>query len=80
MSTNVSIGGTSARASPATPKKRKNSSDEDGTPSRKKATPKGRSKKAVEMPPTNLGGGGDDLPEDMEEFIKHEQEWENDFA
>jgi hypothetical protein len=80
MSTNVSTGGTSARAFPSTPKKRKNASDEDGTPSRKKATPKGRFKKAVEMPTNDLGGSGEDLPEDMEEFIKHEQEWDNTFV
>ncbi|KAH7076801.1 hypothetical protein BKA63DRAFT_290506 [Paraphoma chrysanthemicola] len=73
-------GGTSASTSPATPKKRKNASDEDGTPSKKKATAKSRPKKTADLPTNDLGNNDDDLAQDMEEFIKHEQEWENAYA
>lgn len=74
-------------SSPVTPKKRKSPdvSDEDDTPSTKKrAMPKPRGKKAVpvqvdeeeqiDMP------CGDDVPEDAADFIKIEQDWENEFV
>ncbi|KAF2831672.1 hypothetical protein CC86DRAFT_402182 [Ophiobolus disseminans] len=80
-------GGTSPLAKAAsTPKKRKNATDDDeeGTPSKKKATPKARGKKAPAAAaegPTNDLGFGSELPEDMEEFIKNEQQkWESGFA
>ena len=79
MSTNVHAGGMSATAAPVTPKKRKNASDEDSTLSRS-ATSKSRSKKTADMPSSDLGGNGDDLPQEMDEFIKHKQEWENEYA
>jgi hypothetical protein len=47
-------------ASPATPKKRKNGSDGDTTPAKKRATPKKKRAKT----PSDSG----DLPQDMEEF------------
>ncbi|KAH7086998.1 hypothetical protein FB567DRAFT_56763 [Paraphoma chrysanthemicola] len=73
-------GGTSATNSPATPKKRKNTSDEDGTPSKKKATAKSRPKKTADEPTNDLGDNDGDMPHDMDEFIKYEQEWDNAYA
>jgi hypothetical protein len=68
-------GGNSSPAAPkATPKKRKAGTEDDKeTPSKKKATPKGRAKKGASQGPTNdLGGGdSDDLPSDMDEFSKY---------
>jgi hypothetical protein len=72
-------------ASPATPKKRKAANADDDTPSKKKATPKGRGKKSS---PSAKGGtadstsdGFDDsLPQDTDEFIKTEQDWAGSYA
>jgi hypothetical protein len=57
------IAGTSARASPATPRKRK-TAGEDGTPSKKRAVPN----KTMKNPGNDFGNGMDGLPDDMDEF------------
>ncbi|OAL07142.1 hypothetical protein IQ06DRAFT_372185 [Phaeosphaeriaceae sp. SRC1lsM3a] len=60
-------------ASPATPKKRKAAgTDTDGTPSKKK-TPEKEAAAATQSPASRA----DDLPLDMDEFIKHEKEWDS---
>jgi hypothetical protein len=61
--------GGNGTASPATPRKRKNASgEEDGTPTKKRASLK--KKVPVEMPDNDIGGSGgsDDLPDDMARF------------
>ncbi|UPX11597.1 uncharacterized protein EKO05_0002194 [Ascochyta rabiei] len=67
---------------PATSKKRKGD-DADDTPTKKpKVAPKPRGKKAqaqaqAEHLPTPQAEDDDDLPEDMEDFIKAEKQWED---
>jgi hypothetical protein len=63
--------GGSSTASPATPRKRKNASgEENGTPTKKRASPK--KKVPVEMPDNDIGdsGGNEDLPDGMAQFSK----------
>ncbi|KAJ8107135.1 hypothetical protein OPT61_g9074 [Boeremia exigua] len=69
---------------PATPKKRKGDDDDD-TPSKKpKATPKPRAKKSHAQAVTDASPAAaaptpqpdDDLPVDMDDFIKKEKKWE----
>ena len=50
------------------------SGSEDATPSKKKATPKSRGKKAQTVEDTME----EDFPDDAEEFIKREKKWEED--
>ncbi|KAH6638167.1 hypothetical protein C7974DRAFT_411610 [Boeremia exigua] len=80
--TGLKRGGTT----PATPKKRKGD-DADETPTKKqKATPKPRGKKAQSQPitaptpQTAEDAVDDDLPADMDEFIKSELKWERDYV
>ena len=56
----------SATASPATPRKRKGAGDDNGTPVKKRASPK--KKMASEEPSNDLGDSGLDLPVDMDQF------------
>ncbi|KAH7372315.1 hypothetical protein BKA66DRAFT_497119 [Pyrenochaeta sp. MPI-SDFR-AT-0127] len=69
-------------ASPATPRKRKNAaaSDEDDTPTKKKATSKISGKKAPSQEEGPLGDVGEGFPRDADDFIKEEQVWENEWA
>lgn len=66
---------------PVTPRKRKGaSSDSDETPSKKKAAPK---KKATPKPVKKTPSPtveDEQLPDDAEDFIKAEQEWEQNFG
>ncbi|KAF2035939.1 hypothetical protein EK21DRAFT_96530 [Setomelanomma holmii] len=69
-------GGSTGTASPVTPRKRKNNGDGEDTPTKKQATPKGRNEKDVNLPSNDLGSSADDLPLDMDEFIKSEQDYD----
>ena len=51
------------------------SGSEDATPSKKKATPKSRGKKAQTPVEDTME---EDFPDDAEEFIKREKKWEED--
>ncbi|KAH4018230.1 hypothetical protein HBH70_175650 [Parastagonospora nodorum] len=64
----------SATASPATPRKRKGAGDDNGTPVKKRASPK--KKMASEELSNDLGDSGLDLPVDMDQFIKNEAGYE----
>ncbi|KAG9201601.1 hypothetical protein G6514_005608 [Epicoccum nigrum] len=73
-------GATTTPATPASGKKRKGD-DADDTPSKKtKAASKPRDKKAAASTPADPPAGGafdhDDLPADMDDFIKSEKKWE----
>lgn len=80
----VRVGGETA--SPATPRKRKGSSDEGyDTPSKKKpavkkATPKNKVPSMAADSPVNDIGGDFDVPRDAGAFVKQEEAWEQEFA
>ena len=75
--TSVCAGGD---ATPGTPRKRRTSNDEDdATPTKKKAIRIKKAPKAEENPMHNVKVG-EDFPVDAGDFIKNEQNWEEEFA